>query len=117
MGDKVIINYENARTEINKLSGKEAPDNIEQVRKQYNLYVLNDTDINNLIWYLDLSHVYMNKKDLFEDTKKELATDGYKLTAEIFKKIDKEVDLSRFDYPSAFHIVCKNVRNGNFIKH
>ena len=114
-----MIKYEEARTEINKLRGKEAANNIVQVREQYNLYVLNDNDviatklnknINNLVWYSDLSGAYMSRKDLFEDTKKELVIDGYKLTAETFKRIDNDVNLSRFDYLSAFHLVCKKVK-------
>lgn len=114
-----MIKYEDARTEINKLRCTETPNNIVQVRELYNTYIINDNDviaskdsrnINNLVWYMELSKVYMSKKDLFEDAKKELAIEGYKLTAETFRKIDKDVNLSRFDYPSAFHLVCKNVR-------
>lgn len=114
-----MIKYEDARTEINNLRCTEAPNNIIQVRELYNTYIINDNDVmaardsrnvNNLVWYMELSKVYMSKKDLFEDAKKELAIEGYKLTAETFRGIDKDVNLSRFDYPSAFHLVCKKVR-------
>ena len=114
-----MIKYEDARTEINNLRCTEAPNNIVQVRELYNTYIVNDNDViaskdsrnvNNLVWYMELSKVYMSKKDLFEDANKELAIEGYKLTAETFREIDKNVNLSRFDYPSAFHLVCKKVR-------
>ena len=59
---------------------------------------------------LDPDPEYIKTFDDLEDAKKELAIEGYKLTAETFRKIDKDVNLSRFDYPSAFHLVCKNVR-------
>lgn len=59
---------------------------------------------------LDPSPEYIKTFDDLEEAKKELAIEGYKLTAETFRKIDKDVNLSRFDYPSAFHLVCKNVR-------
>lgn len=114
-----MIKYEDARTELNNLRCTESPNNIVQVKELYNTYIINDNDviaskdsrnINNLVWYMELSKVYMSKKDLFEDAKKELAIEGIKLTAETFKRIDKDVNLSRFDYPSAFHLVCKKVR-------
>ena len=114
-----MIKYEDARSEINNLRCMEAPNNIVQVRELYNTYIINDNDViaaknsrnvNNLVWYKELSKVYMSKKDLIEDTKKELEIEGIRLTAETFKRIDKDVNLSRFDYPSAFHLVCKKVR-------
>lgn len=114
-----MIKYEDARTELNNLRCTESPNSIVQVKELYNTYIINDNDviaskdsrnINNLVWYMELSKVYMSKKDLFEDAKKELAIEGIKLTAETFKRIDKDVNLSRFDYPSAFHLVCKKVR-------
>lgn len=114
-----MIKYKDARTELNNLRCTESPNNIVQVKELYNTYIINDNDviaskdsrnINNLVWYMELSKVYMSKKDLFEDAKKELAIEGIKLTAETFKRIDKDVNLSRFDYPSAFHLVCKKVR-------
>ena len=80
-----MIKYEDARTEINKLRCTETPNNIVQVRELYNTYIINDNDviaskdsrnINNLVWYMELSKVYMSKKDLFEDAKKELAIEG-----------------------------------------
>ena len=55
---------------------------------------------------IDLSALF--KSD--EDAKKELEIEGIKLTAETFKRIDKNVNLSRFDYPSAFHLICKKAR-------
>lgn len=114
-----MIKYEDARTELNNLRCTESPNSIVQVKELYHTYIINDNDviaskdsrnINNLVWYMELSKVYMSKKDLFEDAKKELAIEGIKLTAETFKRIDKDVNLSRFDYPSAFHLVCKKVR-------
>lgn len=114
-----MIKIEDARSEITKRKGTEAPKQIKSVMESYNKYVLNwdnpivsehHKNINNLIWYTDLSGYLKSKKDLFEDTKKELEIEGIRLTAETFKRIDKDVNLSRFDYPSAFHLVCKKVR-------
>lgn len=114
-----MIKFEDARAEISKRKGTEAPKQIKSVMDSYNRYVLNwdnpivsenHKNINNLIWYTDLSGYLKSKKDLFEDTKKELEIEGIKLTEEIFKRIDKDVNLSRFDYPSAFHLVCKKIR-------
>ena len=114
-----MIKYEDAKQEINNLRCTEAPNNIVQVRELYNTYIINDNDvfaakdsgnINNLVWYMELSKVYMSKKDLFEDAQNQVESEGYLLTEGFFKEIDKEVNLSRFDYPSAFHIVCKRVK-------
>ena len=105
-----MIKFEDARAEISKRKGIEAPKQIKSVMESYNRYVLNWDDpvvsrhhknINNLVWYTDLSGYLKSKKDLFEDAK---------MTAETFKRIDNDVNLSRFDYPSAFHLVCKKVR-------
>ena len=109
-----MIKYEDARSEITKRKGTEAPKQIKSVMESYNRYdpvvSRHHKNINNLVWYTDLSGYLKNKKDLFEDAKKELEIEGIKLTAETFKRIDKDVNLSRFDYPSAFHLVCKKVR-------
>lgn len=114
-----MIKFEDARSEITKRKGTEAPKQIKSVMESYNRYVLNwdnpvisehRKNINNLVWYMDLSGYLKSKKDLFEDAKKELEIEGIRLTAETFKRIDKDVNLSRFDYPSAFHLVCKKVR-------
>lgn len=114
-----MIKFEDARAEISKRKGTEAPKQIKSVIESYNIYVLNwdnpvvsehRKNINNLVWYTDLSGYLKSKKDLFEDTKKELEIEGIRLTVETFKRIDKDVNLSRFDYPSAFHLVCKKVR-------
>ena len=114
-----MIKYEDARTELNNLRCTESPNNIVQVKELYNTYIINDNDviaskdsrnINNLVWYMELSKVYMSKKDLFEDAQNQVVSEGYLLTEGFFKEIDQEVKLSRFDYPSAFHIVCKRVR-------
>lgn len=114
-----MIKFEDARSEISKRKGTEAPKQIKSVMDSYNRYILNwdnpivsehHKNINNLVWYTDLSGYLKSKKDLFEDAKKELEIEGIKLTAETFKRIDKDVNLSRFDYPSAFHLICKKVR-------
>lgn len=112
-----MIKYEEARTEILKVKKKVAKD-IKTVIEQYNIYIVNRDDVfaarksdnlDNLVWYMDLSGNLKSKRDLFDDTRKELELDGYILTEENFKQIDNAVNLSRFDYPSAFHLVCKKV--------
>ena len=114
-----MIKFENARTEISKINGKEAAKQINSVMEEYNIYIVNGNDViatkknknlDNLVWYMDVSGNLMSKRDLLEDVKKELETEGYTLTEEEFKRIDKDVNLSRFDYPSAFHLICKKVR-------
>lgn len=112
-----MIKYEEARTEISKVKKKVAKD-IKTVIEQYNIYIVNRDDVfaarksdnlDNLVWYMDLSGNLKSKRDLFDDTRKELELDGYILTEENFKQIDNDVNLSRFDYSSAFHLVCKKV--------
>ena len=117
-----MIKFEEARAEIKKVIGKEAAKQIKVIIEQYNIYIVNGGDIiaarkhknmENLVWYNDLSACLMSRKDLFEDVSKELEEKEVYISLEDFIQIDNEVDLSKFDYPSAFHLVCKKARESN----
>lgn len=115
-----MIKLEEARTEIKKVTGKEAARQIKTIIEQYNIYIVNDGDViatkkkrnmDNLVWFNDLSGCLMSRQDLFDSVSKGLDDEGIFLSENDFCIIDNDISLSRFDLPTAFHIICRKMRD------
>lgn len=107
-----MITYEEAREKIAQSLWivRRVPKTVEGIIARYNALVT-ESEEEYLIWYAELSKMFKTKTDLFESVKEYLKEDeNIILSIEDFNKIDEEVDLSRFDLPSAFHIVCRKAR-------
>lgn len=104
-----MITYEEAREKIAQSPWivRRVPKTVEGIITRYNTLVA-ESEEEYLMWHEELSGMFKTKRDLFESVKKYLKEEeNIILSLEGFNKIDKEVDLSRFDLPSAFYIVCR----------
>lgn len=82
---------------------------IRKIADIYNVCIIEDRrSFDNIVWLPELlNHEFRSLNDLKETIRSEIYPD---LTDERFAQIQKRIDLRCFDWPSAYHVACQDIR-------